>query len=409
MTNLLTISGLTVRFHLRDAVVRAVTDLNLTVRPGELLAVVGESGCGKSVLAHALLGLLPANATVTGEAHLTLNPDNNPDNTAAGTRPAGTRPAPYTRPASHGRSFARSGLFARSRSFARSPLFSRSRLFARSRPSAAVDRIDHVDDVHRVDCMDRVDDVHRVDRIDQGEGGPGGCVDLLACGEKMLASTIRGRRIGLIPQSPATSLTVVRRGRRLLTETLKAHGRDPRLADQVAEQAGLDSVDLERYPFELSGGMAQRLATALALAGEPPLLIADEPTSGLDRPLVDHTLDLLRRRCDEGAAVLLITHDLAAAERVADTVAVMYAGRIVEHRAAGELFRAPGHPYSRGLLNALPDREFRAIAGHPPMLTALPEGCAFAARCDRVTNACASQPSGPVACHHPLTSAEVPA
>ncbi|MEV4276389.1 ABC transporter ATP-binding protein [Actinoplanes xinjiangensis] len=313
MNPLLTVSGLTVRFQLRDAVVAAVTDLDLTVRPGELLAVVGESGCGKSVLAHALLGLLPANAAVSGQALLTR----------------------------------------------------------------AV--------------------------------GPSGPVDLLACGEKTLAREIRGRRIGLIPQSPATALTVVRRGRRLLAETLRAHRRDPGLADQVAWEAGLDPADLERYPFELSGGMAQRLATALALAGEPPLLIADEPTGGLDRPLVDHTLDLLRRRCDDGAAVLLITHDLAAAERVADTVAVMYAGRIVEHRPARELFAAPAHPYSRGLLDALPNREFRAVAGHPPMLTALPQGCAFAARCDRVSGACAVQPAGPVACHHPLTTAEAPA
>ncbi|MEU8661474.1 oligopeptide/dipeptide ABC transporter ATP-binding protein [Actinoplanes philippinensis] len=107
--------------------------------------------------------------------------------------------------------------------------------------------------------------------------------------------------------------------------------------------------------------------------------------------------------------MLLITHDLAAAERVADTVAVMYAGRIVEHRPAGELFRAPAHPYTRGLLNALPNREFRAVPGHPPMLTALPEGCAFAARCDRVSEACATQPVGPVACHHPLVTVGTPA
>ncbi|MFC4072604.1 ABC transporter ATP-binding protein [Actinoplanes subglobosus] len=319
MNPLLTISGLTVRFHLRDAVVQAATDIDLAVRPGELLAVVGESGCGKSVLAHALLGLLPANATVTGRATLTLD--------APGATP--------------------------------------------------------------------------------GRGAAS--VDLLGCGEKTLAGEIRGRRVGLIPQSPATALTPVRRGRRLLAETLAAHGRDPGLADRVARDAGLDAEDLDRYPFALSGGMAQRLATALALAGDPPLLIADEPTSGLDRPLVEHTLDLLRRRCDDGAAVLLITHDLAAAERVADTLAVMYAGRIVEHRAADDLFRAPGHPYTRGLLNALPDREFRAIPGHPPMLTALPEGCAFAARCERVSSACVIQPAGPVACHHPLSMAEVPA
>ena len=296
---MLDVDGLTVRFRLRDTVVAAVTDLSLRIRPGELLAVVGESGCGKSVLAHALLGLLPRNAAVTGHAVL--------------------------------------------------------------------------------------DDI-----------------DLLHCGERTLARSVRGRRIGLVPQSPATALTPVRTGRRLLTETLRAHGRDPATADAVAADAGLAPADLDRYPFELSGGMAQRLVTALALAPDPPLLIADEPTTGLDRPLVDRTLDLLRRRCDAGGAVLLITHDLAAAERVADTVAVMYASRVVEHRPAREVFGAPAHPYTSALLDALPDRAFRPIPGHPPMLTALPGGCAFAPRCPRATEACATQPTGPIACHHPV-------
>ncbi|MEV7626929.1 ATP-binding protein [Actinoplanes sp. NPDC089786] len=100
--------------------------------------------------------------------------------------------------------------------------------------------------------------------------------------------------------------------------------------------------------------MAQRLVTALALASDPLLLIADEPTTGLDRPLVDHTLDVLRRRCDQGGAVLLITHDLAA-ERVADTVAVMYASHIVEHRPASSVFTAAAHPYTAALLDALQD------------------------------------------------------
>ncbi len=300
---LLDIDALSVRFRLRDAVVHAVSNLSLTVRKGELLAVVGESGCGKSVLAHALFGLLPANAAVTGHAWL------GPDRT-----------------------------------------------------------------------------------------------DLLSCGEKRLAREVRGRRLGLIPQSPATALTPVRTGRRLIAETLRGHGRDPALADTVATDVGLDAADLDRYPFQLSGGMAQRLVTALAVATDPTLLIADEPTTGLDRPLVDHTLDLLRRRCDDGGAVLLITHDLAAAERVADTVAVMYASRIVEHRAAADVFGAPGHPYTTALLDALPDRAFRPIPGHPPMLTALPDGCAFAARCPRATAACDVQPHGPVACHHPVES-----
>ncbi|WP_432991507.1 ABC transporter ATP-binding protein [Dactylosporangium sp. CA-233914] len=293
----LSIDGLHVRFRLRDAVVHAVTDLALTLHRGELLAVVGESGCGKSVLAHAVLDLLPANATVTGT--VCFGPHNSP------------------------------------------------------------------------------------------------------------VRDLRGRHVGLIPQSPATALTPVRTGRTLLAETLKVHGRPATDADRVAAEAGLDPDDLARYPFELSGGMAQRLATALALAPDPAVLIADEPTAGLDRLLVDHTLDLLRRRCDNGSAVLLITHDLAAAERVADTVAVMYASRIVEHRPAAELFAAPAHPYTAGLLDALPGRAFRPIPGHPPMLTALPAGCPFAPRCAHTDDACTVQPATAdgAACHHPLTRA----
>ncbi|GIF69287.1 ABC transporter ATP-binding protein [Asanoa ishikariensis] len=301
----LSTDGLTVRFRLRGAVVHAVTDLSLTVQPGELLAVVGESGCGKSVLAHTLLGLLPRNATVSGRAVLDGNTE-------------------------------------------------------------------------------------------------------LLTGR---VSGVRGRRVGLVPQSPATALNPVRTGRRLLEETLRAHGRPRSDADGIAAAVGFDPADLDRYPHELSGGMAQRLCTALALAPDPSLLIADEPTTGLDRPLVDHTLDLLRRRCDTGNTVILITHDLTAAQRVADRVAVMYASRIVEEQPADALFAAPAHPYTAGLLDALPDRAFRAVPGHPPMLTALPAGCAFAPRCTRATDACATMPdlSGTARCHHPLVEQEVAA
>ncbi|HEX5349315.1 MAG TPA: ATP-binding cassette domain-containing protein [Pseudonocardiaceae bacterium] len=145
---------------------------------------------------------------------------------------------------------------------------------------------------------------------------------------------MRGRRIGLIPQSPAAHLTPVRTARSHLEETVRAHHpgeKQPGIAaDRVAVRAGLRPTDLDRYPHELSGGMAQRVATALALVGEPWLLIADEPTTGLDRALVDALLDELRRLIAEGRAVLLITHDLAAARRIADRIAVMYAGRLVE-------------------------------------------------------------------------------
>ncbi len=339
---LLEISGLNVSFRTPGAIVRAVTDVSLTVASGELLAVVGESGCGKSVLAHALLGLLPANATVTGSA-LLQTPEQRDRDTPV-------RDAPGRDP--------------------------------RGRDAYGAAR------------------------------GPDVPVDLLGAGERTLARTIRGRRVGLVPQSPATALTPVRTGRHLLEETIRAHGGSRRAARATAEAAaagvGLAPADLDLYPHELSGGMAQRLATALALAPDPHLLLADEPTSGLDRPLVDATLDLLRARCDSGAAVILITHDLAAAHRVADTVAVMYASRVVEHRPAAAFFAGPRHPYAHALLEARPDRAFAPIPGHPPMLTALPDGCAFAPRCPRATAGCDPMPAlaadgpGRLACRHPI-------
>ncbi len=121
---------------------------------------------------------------------------------------------------------------------------------------------------------------------------------------------------------------------------------------------------------------------------------------------MDRTVDELRRHVDAGRALLMITHDLAAAQRIADRVAVMYAGRIVELTAADAFFGTPGprHPYSRGLLEALPDRSFTPIPGQPPELGDLPDGCAFAARCDRATDACTALPpfTGSLACHHPV-------
>ncbi|GAA3470153.1 ABC transporter ATP-binding protein [Nonomuraea roseola] len=297
----LEVTGLTVSFSIPGATVRAVTDASFSVRRGECLALVGESGCGKSVLAHALLGLLPGNARVSGQAMLANE------------------------------------------------------------------------------------------------------LDLLSASPAVLAGRVRGRQIGLIPQSPATHLTPVRTARAQLEEALEELG-STRSAAELAERFGLAPRDLDRYPHELSGGMAQRVANAIALAGDPELLIADEPTSGLDRPLVERTMAVLRELCEEGRAVLVITHDLRAAAQVADRLAVMYASRLVEAGPAAELLDRPRHPYTAGLVAAQPDREFVAIAGMPPELTALPEGCAFAPRCAHVTGACARQPamSSGVSCHHPL-------
>ncbi|MFD9410559.1 ABC transporter ATP-binding protein [Streptomyces sp. NPDC059989] len=289
--------------------VEAVTDARFRLSAGECLALVGESGCGKSVLASALLGLLPGNAQTAGSARL-------------------------------------------------------------------------------------------------ADG-----LDLLAADERTLARTVRGRRVGLVPQSPAAHLTPVRTVRAHLEETVRAltgvRGSGLReAAEAAAERAAFPATHLDHHPHQLSGGLAQRAATALALVGDAPLLLADEPTTGLDRDLVHRTVDELRAHTrDAGRALLLITHDLAAAERIADTVAVMYAGRIVEIAPAEAFFGTPGprHPYARGLLDALPERAFTPIPGAPPELGALPAGCAFAARCASADRTCrAERPAltEGVACHH---------
>ncbi|MFD5622447.1 oligopeptide/dipeptide ABC transporter ATP-binding protein [Streptomyces yangpuensis] len=341
--------------------VEAVTGATFALAPGESLALVGESGCGKSVLASALLGLLPGNAETAGSARL-------------------------------------------------------------------------------------------------ADG-----LDLLAADERTLARTVRGRRVGLVPQSPAAHLTPVRTVRAHLEETVRERaatgytghaaagtaaeprslpdepgplpdqpgpspagpvpasgpsdgparrGRRHRLAAlraaarAAAGRAAFPASHLDRHPHELSGGLAQRAATALALVGDAPLLLADEPTTGLDRDLVERTVDELRAHTRaDGRALLMITHDLAAARRIADTVAVMYAGRIVEIAPAGAFFGSPGprHPYARGLLDALPERAFTPVPGAPPELGALPPGCAFAARCAAADPLCRTRRPAlteGVACHH---------
>lgn len=314
----LDVEQLSVRFRIGrpsrrqpGAVVRAVTDVSFALQPRQLLALVGESGCGKSVLAAALLGLLPANADVRGHAVLA------------------------------------------------------------------------------------------------GSGPP---VDLVDAPESELAGSVRGRRIGLVPQSAATHLTPVRTAGVQLAEAVRALrpgvGEPAALVDELATRVGLDRGALARYPHELSGGTAQRVAMALALAGDPDVVLADEPTTGLDRPLVHRTVDALAALAAQGRAVLMITHDLDAARRAATHLAVMYASRIIELGPARDVLTDPWHPYTAGLLRALPDAGFTPIPGHPPELTALPDGCAFRPRCG-VTGSCSGDPVPTrygerlVACHRP--------
>lgn len=287
----LTIRGLDVRFRLgrRPArYVRAVSEVDLDLRPGRLLALVGESGCGKSVLTEALTGLLPSTAEVRGRAHV-------------------------------------------------------------------------------------------------------GDLDLLGADEATLRERVRGRLIGLVGQSAGSFLTPTRTVGAQLRETVAHLGTGIEVGE-LAERVGLPGAALDLHPHELSGGTAQRVGLAAALAGDPPVLLADEPTAGLDRELVDRTMDLLAATAHEGRAVLVITHDLRAARRSADDLAVMYASRLLETGPIAEVLADPWHTYTAGLLAALPGEGFAPIPGHPPELSALPDGCPFRPRSPEHAATCTGDP-----------------
>ncbi|MDA0169090.1 ABC transporter ATP-binding protein [Solirubrobacter taibaiensis] len=209
--------------------------------------------------------------------------------------------------------------------------------------------------------------------------------DLLALPPRAMRR-IRARRLALIPQTPASALNPVRRLGGQLLEAARARG----LTDDAARRrlrTLLAELDLDlaavgaRYAHQLSGGMQQRVVNAMALVGEPDVVIADEPTSGLDSALVDTTAQQLLDIAARGSALLVITHDLRLAERLGGRLALLYASRIVEVGPSAAFFAGPTHPYGRELLRALPEREGKPIPGLSPELTALPAHCAFAARC----------------------------
>jgi peptide/nickel transport system ATP-binding protein len=320
--SLLDVDGLTIRFRTEDGPVLAVDSASFTVAEQEVLALVGESGCGKSVTAMALTGLLPASAEVSGSVRL------------------------------DGRELA---------------------------------------------------------------GEP----------ENRL-STIRGQEIAYVFQEPMNSLNPVLTVGRQVREVLYRHQRMARRAAQrraldLFEQVGIPepSRRLGEYPHQLSGGMRQRVMIAMALACRPRLLVADEPTTALDVTIQAGILDLLRTLSAEiGTAVLLITHDLGVVADIADRVMVMYAGRIIEESTVDNLFARPSHPYTRGLLDAVPnsarrdDGGLREIPGLVPVLRSASDACTFADRCGYAQHRCrtsrpelAPGPSGhPVACWYPITA-----
>lgn len=246
--------------------VHAAEDINLQLERGRITAIVGESGCGKSVLALAVMGLLPA-----------------------GTRTAGS--------------------------------------------------------------------------VRYGD------LDLLAAPPSVLRAT-RGTGLGLIPQSAATHLNPVRTIGATMAESLRFHDlrADASHLHALLGEVLLPPETIARYPHELSGGMAQRVLVALTLALGPDIVVADEPTSALDSYTSGLVLDSLRKHADDGGAVMLITHDLVAARKVADTVAVMYAGRLLEVGPVDPVLSKPAHSYSQALLDALPENGLHPAAGLPSSL-----------------------------------------
>lgn len=223
--------------------------------------------------------------------------------------------------------------------------------------------------------------------------------DLLGLPPRQMAD-IRGRRIGMVFQDPMSSLDPLMTIGDQIAETLRIRG----VAAKEARRRALEVLDelkveraaerLDAYPHEFSGGMRQRVVLAMALVGEPDLLIADEPTTALDVRVQERVLDLLdeisRRR---GLAVMLITHDMGIVAGFADRVMVMYSGRIVEENDALDLFGVPRHPYTKGLLEAVPRADITvhrlpSISGAPPVPANRPSGCAFHPRCERAMSIC---------------------
>jgi peptide/nickel transport system ATP-binding protein len=229
-------------------------------------------------------------------------------------------------------------------------------------------------------------------------------IDLVALGPRELR-TVRGAKVSYVPQEPSAALNPTRRIGAMLEEALQAHSY-AQAGDRVAEvlqEVRLPATPdmLRRYPHQLSGGQQQRVAIALAFSCRPSLIVLDEPTTGLDVTTQRHVLDTVRTMCRSyGVAAVYVTHDLAVLSGLATVVAVMYAGRIVEMGDMREIFRSPLHPYTRGLMAAVPSPDraevLTGIEGQPPRPGRRPPGCTFAPRCPHVIADCRATAPEPV-------------
>ncbi|HZS86240.1 MAG TPA: ABC transporter ATP-binding protein [Chloroflexota bacterium] len=230
-----------------------------------------------------------------------------------------------------------------------------------------------------------------------------GGVDLAGLGEGAMRA-YRGSRIGMIFQDPLTALNPVMRVGDAIAQVIAEHGRigtrpARSAAVEMMERVGI--LDAARrahdYPHQFSGGMRQRIVIAMALAAQPTLLLADEPTTALDVIIQAEILRLIDRlRRDRGMSLLLVSHDLGVVASVCEQIGVMYAGELVEIGPTQQLLASPRHPYTRGLLESLPEAgdqgRLRPIPGAPPDPAARPSGCAFAPRCRLATEECRRQP-----------------
>uniref|UniRef100_A0A7C4B9X2 ABC transporter ATP-binding protein n=1 Tax=Thermofilum pendens TaxID=2269 RepID=A0A7C4B9X2_THEPE len=303
MSTVLSVRNLRLYFSTRKGVVKAVDNASFDLRKGETLAIVGESGCGKSSLARALIRLLPRNVhTYSGEILL--------------------------------------------------------------------------------------------------DG-----VNVMRLGEEMFRRSVRWRKISMVFQGAQNSLNPVLKVGFQVAEPLMMHFGMPKEealteAKRYLRLVGIHESFAERYPFELSGGMKQRAVIAMALITKPEIVILDEPTSALDVITQANIMNLLKRLQSEmGLSYIFITHDIALTSELADRVAVMYAGEIVEISDAEEFYRKPKHPYAEKLMASVPtlrtDKKLEFIPGTPPSLINPPPGCRFAPRCPYAFERCLKESPPP--------------
>lgn len=228
-------------------------------------------------------------------------------------------------------------------------------------------------------------------------------VDVMKLSDEKFRRQVRWVKAALVPQAAQNSLNPVLRVQEQVAEPLLTHGKEKvkeKAYERVAEVFGMVGLPVDfmtRYPFELSGGMRQRTAIAMALVTNPDLIVMDEPTSALDVLTQANLMNVLKRlKQATDMTFILITHDIATASDLADDVAVMYAGQIVEQSPARRFYTAPLHPYSKALMASVPtlkeDKELQHIPGTPPSLINPPTGCRFAARCPARFEKCDQEP-----------------